>query len=117
MYLIILYIIWILLPLMFFSLALWSKLEQISGKPKRDHVGDLVTQGFFVLICVIISFGIDYYFLPSLYAFIAIPWIPLGFYQVLLLPVVLFIAGKITGPSMDIRITKAPRPTLPRKEK
>ena len=113
----ILYAIWILIPLVFFTLALWSKLEGISGKQKKDNPADLIRQGLFVSGCVIVAILIDQYLLTSLYQSFSPEWIPFGFYEVLLLPLILFLAAQFIGPSKSIRITKAPRPSDQAKKK
>lgn len=112
----ILYAVWILIPVFFFTLALWSKLEQASGKPKRDRPDDLVKQGFFISICVVVSIFLDQYALPPLYEMISVSFIPLGFFQVLLLPFVFVVLAQVIGPTKDIKITKAPRPTENKKK-
>ena len=107
-----LYAIWILIPIVFFLLALWSKLEQMSGRPKKDHPGDLVRQGIFISGCVVVAIIIDHFFLPYLYSYISPAWIPYGLYEVLLLPFILYVAAVAIGPSTDIKIIKAPRPSI-----
>ena len=107
----ILYLVWILIPLTFFLLALWSKLEQMSGRPKKDHPGDLVRQGFFISGCVVVSIVIDHFLLPYLYSSFSPVWVPYGLYELLLLPLILYVAAISFGPSSDIRITKAPHPS------
>ncbi len=110
------YGVWALLPLFFFLMALWAKLEQISDKQRKQNPGDLVKQGAFVLVCVLVSILIDQFVLESLAESIAPSIIPLGFYQVILLPVVLLIAAKIAGPTKAVSITKSPHPTQNRKK-
>lgn len=90
-------------------MALWSKLEQAGGRTKRENVGDLARQGFFVLGCVAIAVAINEYILADAVATLSPDFIPLGFYQILLLPFVLYIGAFIVGGSKEIRITKAPR--------
>lgn len=106
-----LYVLWCLLPLFFLTMALWTKLEEISTKQvKSDGAGDFFRQGIFVLICVIISFGIDFTMLESLVAPFT-DFVPIGFFRIALLPSVLYLAALVAGPSKAIRITKASRPT------
>lgn len=102
------YIVWGLLTLFFFGLALFGKLEQMSGKGKHERPGDLFKQGLFVAFCVAISVVIDQNFLEGLVNGISPDWIPYPFYQVMLLPVVLYVAAKIIGPTKTIAISKAP---------
>ena len=103
-----LYIIWGLIPLFFFLMALWSLLEKFSGKKKHERPGDLFRQGLFVLLCVLISIAIDHYLLPTISESIDFGYIPYGVYQLILLPSVLYIAAKIIGPTKPIQIDKAP---------
>jgi len=107
-----LYVIWFLCPTLFFLLALWSKLEHIGGRLKRDNPADLLSQGAFVLVCVLISIAIDKTLLPAVADTLAPTVLPLGFYQALLLPFVLVVAAKIYGGSKAILITsnKTPKP-------
>jgi hypothetical protein len=105
----ILYGIWLLLPITYFGIALWSKLEEAGGSTKRENVGDLLRQGFFVLGCVGLAIAIDQYLLKDLVEMFSPTFIPLGLYQILLLPFILYIGAFIVGGSKDIRITKAPR--------
>lgn len=105
------YVIWCLIPIFFFTLALWSKLEVLSGQVKKDNPGDLIRQGGFVSICVFIAILIDQYLLPELYPKFSPDWIPYGFYQLILLPAIFYVASRVIGPSTDIRISKAPKPS------
>ena len=107
----VLYVLWFLLPLFFFSLALWSKLEQVGGKKQQDHPSDFIRQGIFVLICVCIAIGIDQYLLKYFYDSLGLTFAPFGFFQVLLLPFVLVVAAKVVGPTKDIQISKSPNPS------
>jgi hypothetical protein len=104
---IILYGVWIALPLFFFTLILWAKLERWGGSSRREDTGDLLRQGIFTTICVIIAFFIDQKYLVSIIAAVHLDGLPIWFFRIMLLPVVLFIAAKIIGPSKAIRITKA----------
>ena len=106
-----LYIIWALLPLFFFIMALWAKLEQISNKDKRQNPGDFFRQGLFVTACVIIAVLIDQTVLESFVQSLAPDFMPLGFFQIILLPIILLVAAKVYGPSKTIRITKPPHPS------
>jgi hypothetical protein len=103
-----LYIIWGLVPLFFFLMALWSVLEKFSGKKKHERPGDLFKQGLFVLFCVLLSIAIEHYLLPTIADSVSFGYIPYGVFQLTLLPLVLYIAAKIIGPTKPIQITKAP---------
>lgn len=104
----VLYILWALIPLFFFLLALWSKLEQIGGKKRQEHPEDFLKQGLFVLFCVFIAMGIDYSILAPFHEAVMPSIVPLALLQVLLLPFVLLVVAKIMGPTKDILISKAP---------
>lgn len=112
-----LYVIWFAIPGFFFLMALWGKLETTSGKNKRDDIRDFFYQGLFVLGCVFAAVLIDTYILPQLVAAFAPEQLPLGFFEVLLLPAILLLAAKLFGPSQEIRIKKAPHPTESRKRR
>ena len=99
-----LYVIWFLLPIFFFGIALWSKLERYGSNPPYENIGDYVRQGVFVLACVVLSVLIDQYILEDIVNLLSPTWIPLGLYQVLLLPIVLLVSAVILGPSKAISI-------------
>lgn len=103
-----LYVVWFILPAFFFLVALWAKLEALSGKTKREKPGDFVKNGFFVLACVLLAVLIDTYFLEHLVDNL-VPFLPLALFQILLLPFILLVAAKLLGGSKEIRISKAPR--------
>jgi hypothetical protein len=99
-----LYVIWFLAPTFFFVLALWAKLEQMSGSVKKHDPISLFRQGIFILICVILACLIDTYVLEGIVASFSPQFIPLGFYQIMLLPVILILAARVVGPSEPILI-------------
>lgn len=111
------YIVWAIIPIFFFILALWAKLEQVSNKSKRQNPGDFLRQGTFVLVCVFISLLIDHYLLNWAFEAFSPEWIPLGFYQIILLPLVLCIAASAFGPSRDLRIKKPTTPSSIKRSK
>lgn len=104
-----LYVVWLSLPTFFFLMALWGKLEQLGKSAQKHRPGDFLRQGLFVGACVALCILIDQYLIESIHESIAPDLIPLGFYQAILLPVVLTIAATLAGPSEVIRITKAPK--------
>lgn len=112
-----LYVIWCAIPGFFFLMALWGKLETMSGKNQRDDIRDFFNQGLFVSMCVITSFFIDKYLLPGIVESFAPEYLPLGFFEVLLLPFVLLLAAKLFGGSNEIRILKAPHPSERKKRR
>lgn len=105
------YVVWLMFPLCFFLIALWSKLEALGGKSRKENPGDIMRQGFFLLICALVCIGFDHYLLPGLYEYIESDWLPYGLLQFMLFPAVLYLAAVTIGPSVDIRITRAPSPT------
>lgn len=106
-----LYVIWFLIPLFFFVMALWCWLEEMGGKTKKENPGDFLKQGLFVLACVLISIVIDRYALEAVVTSVLNDWVPLGFVQIMLLPIVLYVGALLLGPSKEILIGKAPHPT------
>lgn len=106
-----LYIIWFLFPLFFLLMALWAFLERLSGKRDRQDGSDALKQGLFVLCCVLVAVAIDMYVLPDLVESLAPDWIPLGFFQVILLPVIFYLGALVFGGSKEILIGKAPKPS------
>jgi len=102
-----LYVIWALVPIGFFTMALWSKLEQVSHKDKMPtrEAADLSKQGIFTLVCVLAAFIIDIYFVADIEPLLP-TFIPLGFVKIMLLPVILYLGGMALGGSNPIRITK-----------
>lgn len=101
-----LYSVWLVIPLGFFVIALWSALELTGKSGKRQNPGDFFRQGFFTLVCAIICIIIDQTFLGFFVENFSPSFIPLGFYQVILLPLVLYIGALTVGPSKPIRVTK-----------
>lgn len=104
-----LYIIWFALPTLLFVMALWSKLEQMSGSPKKQDPIQFFKQALFLLACVLLAVTIDTFFLKDLWAMVSPEFITLGFWQVMLLPVILIIGAKLIGGSKVIRISSARR--------
>ena len=112
-----LYVIWILIPLGFYLLVLWAKLEQISGKNKVENIPDLLSQAVFVTVCSGITYLIDTYALEIGYSALSPDFIPIGFYKILLLPFVLLLGAKVWGGSRDIQISNAPNADAARRKK
>ena len=100
-------------------MALWSYLEKVSNKAKRENPFDFVKQGAFVLVCVLLSIGVDQFFLEGIHQSIFMPlagdWIPLEFLQIVLLPAVLLAAALLFGGSKPILIKNAPHPSKRKK--
>lgn len=106
-----LYIIWLLIPGFFFLLALWAKLEKMGKSSQKQNPADFFRQGTFLLICVVISIIIDALFLDAIVGMLDFMSFPKGVFQFLLLPVVCVLLAMVIGPSKEIRIGKAPRPS------
>ncbi len=100
----VLYTLWFLVPLFFIVLATWSKLEQASGRERRENIGDYLRQGGFALICVLVSLIIDQFFLEDLVMMFSSDSQTIGVARIMLLPVIFILAAKIIGPSKQIRI-------------
>ena len=100
----VLYIVWFLVPTLFFILALWSKLEAVGGQTKRDNAGDMFRQGIFVLGCVLVCVLIDQTVLKNIVESTVGDSLPLGFFQAFLLPLIMLVAAKVLGPSRKILI-------------
>lgn len=106
-----LYVIWFAVPVVFLLIALWSKLEEWSGKAKKENPGDFFKQGCFVLICAFACVLIDQYVLGGMNEEELPFGIPMLFIQIILFPIVLYAAALLIGPTKTIRIEKASRPS------
>ena len=98
-------------------MAAWGTLEQLSHKHKRENVCDFLRQGLFVLACVLICVAIDQLALEAVWKWVGVELIPLGVFQVLLLPFVLYVAAKLLGGSRAVLIERAPRPSESKRER
>ena len=98
-----LYGAWLLFPAVFFLMALWSALEKATNKEAKRGIapGDHFKQGFFVLFCVGISIAVDQFALAQLVAGFNSEWLPLPFFQIILLPIVLYLGATLVGPSKE----------------
>ncbi len=110
----VLYILWFTLPVIFLIMALWYQLELWSGHGKKGDARTYLKQGLFVLVCAIVSVIIEQNFLEDLVNSLLDPLISLQLAQIILFPIVLFIAATITGGSRPVqlqsnRINKAKR--------
>ena len=114
---IILYACWFIIPVCYLVIVLWSKLESISKNQSREDMGDILRQLLFVALCVGLCIILDQFFLEGWVDAYSPDWIPLGFYQSILLPVMFLIVGRIAGNSAEIRITKAPHPSEKRRRR
>ena len=95
----ILYTLWILVPIFYFMVILWSKLESLSSsKPPEDFV-NYTRQGVITGCIVIVCIFIDRAILPGLVKAIFGEALPLMFFRIMLLPAVLYLTAKLLGPS------------------
>lgn len=100
---IVLYAVWILLPVTFFSLATYAKLEMLSGSIKKHNPQDLFHQAIFLSIAVALTILVDQYILVHAVDYLP-SFIPLGFLQIILLPLVLLAGARQFGGSKQIMI-------------
>lgn len=105
------YILWSIFASLYFLIAIYSWLEQLSGRRKTDNSKDLVRQGLFVTSCVVISILLDRHVLRHRLEPILPEEIPYPFVVFLIFPLVMAITATLIGPSEKILIRKAPRPT------
>lgn len=109
---IIFYVIWIIIPLFFFTVALWAKLEQMSKSRKKQNPGDFIRQGVFLSVCTILAIAINHYVIvPQKESF---ELIPMGLVQTLLYPLILIIGAKVIGGTDPLRVKRGGR-ARPRK--
>ena len=102
----IVYICWGLLALFFYLMALYGYLEKLSKDgSNREKPEDYFRSAIFVTGCAAVAWVIDQFLLQSLVDLLA-GLIPIEFYQVIVLPVVLVIGAKLVGGADQIRITK-----------
>lgn len=57
-------------------------------------------------MCVLFAIAIDQFILEALVNILSPEWLPLGFFQVILLPIILLIGAKLVGPSDKIRVSR-----------
>lgn len=112
-----LYLLWLLVPALFFVLALWIKLERLSGESKKESASDLLNQGLFTLGCAVASIAIDQLFLQDIIEATVGDLFPLGFYQFFLFPLVLLLGAKVVGPSRKILIPQVSGQKRPAKRR
>ena len=99
-----LHIIWFSLPAIFVFIAIWSKLEALSGKANRGQIGGYLKQAAFLLVCALVSLGIENWFLEDFVVSYLDPIIPLDLARIVLLPLVLLVAAKLIGGTKPIQI-------------
>ena len=106
------YIVWILIPLSYLLFTIWAWLEKVGGSVKKHNPGDALQQTIFLAACVGVAVLIEQYWLSDLCNALFPDVIPLLFYQIMLLPVILLIGSKVVGGTKPVIITKAPNPTM-----
>ena len=100
----ILYSIWFLIPLIFYLLALWGRLEQMSSGQPHHHVIDLLHQGHFTLAVAVVSVAVDRFLLPKIVAIPALDFVSPLFLQIVTFPAIALILASAFGPSGEIRV-------------
>jgi hypothetical protein len=111
------YVLWSLVPLFFLLTWLWGVLERLGKEEKRGSSIDAFKQFLFVLFCVAVCIVIDQTILEDVVNSLFADFLPLPVYQVLLLPLILYLGALVIGPSKQILISKAPSPTKPKKRR
>jgi hypothetical protein len=102
----VIYGIWLLVPLSFFLMALWSLLEGRQRKSRRSDTGDLFRQGVFLSLAASATILLDLLTLDLLMGFLE-GFVPRGLVEFSLFPLVLIVLAQLYGPSKEIRITSA----------
>ena len=97
--------IWLSIPALYYLISLWGWLEKKGRSVKKQNPGDFLKQGTFILLSVGIAFVLDIYLLEDLVALLP-DLMPLLFYRILLLPVVLFLVASATGGSTPHSLKK-----------
>ncbi len=104
-----LYLIWGLLPLSLFLLALWARVKRIAKVHGREPAGEYFVQGLFCLAVLLVTIWIDSNFFDAIMEAalggLVDPSIP----RFLLYPVVLLVAAQLSG-----LVKKSPPPKKPR---
>lgn len=99
------YTLWFSIPALFYGMALWSKLEQLSGKPRQgDAIVTYLKQGTFVLVCAFLCILIDKNILDDIVNSFLDPFITRGLAQFLLFPLVLLISAQLLGGSKPVQL-------------
>ena len=114
-----LYIIWALIPIIYFLLALWAILEKFGDKRKQTNreAADLFKQLGIVSIFVAICFIIDMFFLESTLAPLIPSFIPIELIRILLLPLVFLIGSHALGGTEPERVMHGARNSQSKKKK
>lgn len=89
-----LHYLFLLVPLLYFLLALWSLLESKSNKRKGKDKDILLKQGIFVFICTLVAIGVDILILPHLIPMLPCP--PL-MARILTFLIVIYLIGIFVG--------------------
>jgi hypothetical protein len=102
------YGLWLLIPVTYFLIILWSKLENIGKKKKQKEIADFFNQLYFVIVTVGVSFLLDIYIVDNIAAMDIFSAFPRNMLRFFVLPCTFMVLSKIIGPSKDIRIKDAP---------
>lgn len=107
---------WVLVPVAFFLMALWSWLEQSTqvrkGKKRSEEPQDLTKQAIFLSICSIIAWGVDALIIQSgSVDFLFGEWTPKPMVRFFVYPLILYIGAVTVGQTKRPSIDKLPRPS------
>lgn len=100
----ILYSLWIGIPLIFLLLLVWNKLEEMSGKKRSFHYHDMMSQLIFLCVCGAVSWLIDTYLLMPKIEIVTEFGLPKGLVRIGVYFLVLIAIGTIYGPSKTLRV-------------
>ncbi len=99
-----LHIIWFSLPALYVLIALWTKLEMLSGKSMRGDIRGYLKQALFLLICALVALGIETYFLEDFVSSYLDPIVPIDLARIILLPIILLASAMLLGGSKPIKL-------------
>ena len=99
-----LHIILFSLPALYVFIALWSKLEMLSGKSMRGDIRGYLKQALFLLVCALLALGIEVYFLEDFVSSYLDPIVPIDLARIVLLPIILLASAMLLGGSKPIKL-------------
>jgi hypothetical protein len=100
-----LYILWFIIPALYFTVALWAKLESLNGKRSSGDPSNFIKQGSFILACSGICVWLDQYYLEDITQSIFGEWFPLILAQITIFPFMLLIGAQLLGGSKPVTLT------------
>jgi hypothetical protein len=107
---------WILVPVGFYLLSLWSWLEQSTvvrkGKKRNEEPKDLLKQAVFLTIASFVTYLFDLFIIQGgNIDFIFGPWVPKPMVRFFLYPIILYIGAVSFGGTKRPKIDRLPRPS------